>query len=157
MTDECRATANPVVDPYAIAVRRRLEEFHTGLSADLNALPSLPRATALGVLRYLLEVSCQAQHIGNINAGRRVFAMAPRQWLLATLPEVVDVLDLNDEWEFRRYVELTSFLDPQCAEHVVHQALTSERPDIREAARDMAGHCGEFAQNYRSSVGGPPW
>jgi hypothetical protein len=112
---------------------------------------------ALRTLRYLLEVSCQAQHIGNINVGRRVLYRAPREWLLATLAEAVDVLDLNDEWEFRRYVELLSFLDAARAEDAVQYGLRAKAADVRASAQDMVGNCAAFAKANRASVLEPPW
>lgn len=82
--------------PYAAHVRARLEKLSAGLSSDLASVASLAPTTALDVVQYLLGVSCQAQNVGNIITGRRVFVRLPREWLLPVLPRATACLDLND-------------------------------------------------------------
>jgi hypothetical protein len=122
----------------------------------LDRVPSMSREQVKQLLEYLLGLACKAQNEANIALGRRSLVRIPREWLLQNLPDTArDFLDLDDEWEFRRYVELCSFLDASFAEAVVEQGRSSRDAMVREAAED-SGRCDEFARTHAESVGRPP-
>jgi hypothetical protein len=47
-----------------------------------------------------------------------------------------ECLDLNDEWEFRRLLELYEMLDEQLLRRLVEHGSHSKNPEVREAAED---------------------
>jgi hypothetical protein len=85
-----------------------------------------------------LELACQCPHIGKITAGRHQVLSFPRTWVLEQIEQVaVEVLDLSDEWEYRRFLELALLIDVELMQRFVALGLNSIDPDIREAAEDF--------------------
>ena len=131
-----------MTDLYTEAYRRRMDAFGPGLWKRLDAVPTLPGNGATECLAYVLELACKAQNIANITLGRLALTQMPRSWLVEHLAVVTSsALDLDDNWEFRRYVEALAFVDPALAEMAVERGQASSNPDVRESARDMAGTC----------------
>lgn len=88
-------------------------------------------------LKSALQLACQAQNASRIVAGRTAVLALPRQWVLGHLEEAAfDCLDLSDDWEYRRLLELTDLLSPQLVQKFVLLGTESENEDIREAAND---------------------
>jgi hypothetical protein len=139
-------------DPYATGCRARLSQLAPGLADSLECLPDLEPAVGEAAVRHLLSIACQAQHSGNIMAGRRGLLRIPRVWLLERLRTYSDQLDLDDEWEFRRYVEATSLVSAGFAEDVVVLGRQSANEDVRDAAEALAGRCAELSVDLRRSV-----
>jgi hypothetical protein len=128
-------TETPPLHPYDVAYRRRMEAFAPGLWADLGRVPALPPETGRAVLAYLLELACQAQHIRNIELGRAALAGLPRRWLLARIEAAAaPLLRLQDEWEYRRLLELYERLDPGLWRRLVAWGRRSPVAAIRAAA-----------------------
>jgi hypothetical protein len=127
-----------VQDPHEVAFRRRLETFHEGLGDRVEMLPSLDWATAKEVLAYLLDLACRAQHVRNIELGRETLLALPRTWLLAHIEALAEpLISLNDEWEFRRLLEVYERLDKPLAQRLAERGLSTPSPDIREAGREF--------------------
>ena len=142
-----------MTDPYTDAYRRRMETFGPELWRRLDTLPTLPGDGGTKCLAYVLELACKAQNIANITLGRLALIQMPRAWLDEHLAVVASsALDLEDEWEFRRYVEALAFIDPALGEAAVERGQASSNPGVRESARDLAGTCASFAARYRDSL-----
>jgi hypothetical protein len=122
-----------------------MDAFHPGLWERLELVPTLANSGGLDVVDYLLELACQPQNTMNIDLGRRALVGLPREWLLSCIEERAAArLSLNEEWEYRRYLEACCFIDTQLAERVAALGLGSDAADVREAAREFAGTCAEF-------------
>jgi hypothetical protein len=144
-------------DSYDESYRKQMTLFMPQLWDHLDTVPSLPLDTALAIVKYLLSLSCQASHIRPIQLGRRSLLRIPRAWLLEHLVDAASTtLDLSDNWEYRRYLEICSLIDPVFAEKVVQQCLSSDNIDIREASDEFAGRCAEFAHKYADSYKDSP-
>ena len=140
-------------ESYGEAYRRRMNAFRPGLAEQLDQIPTLPEKDATAIVTYLLELACQPTHMGPITIGRRALVRIPREWLVPQLEAVAStVLNLDDDWEFRRYVELCCFVDPLFAERVALDGLASDNPHVREAAADAVGGSATFARQYAGSV-----
>jgi hypothetical protein len=102
--------------------RRRMNQFQEDLWRHLNRIPNLDPRVANAVLQYLLGLACQAQHIANIELGRVVLRRLPRDWVLRNIERCsTSALDLDDEWEFRRLLEVCEVLDGG----LVHRVATA--------------------------------
>jgi hypothetical protein len=90
------------------------------------------------LLRKALGRACQAQHIRNILAGRQQVLALPRAWVLECIERVAaEVLDLNDDWDYLRLLELAELLDAALVQRIVTLGLTSSNPEVREWAEDF--------------------
>lgn len=127
-----------VVSEFEVGHRAKLEALAPGLSGDIGRITALDPCAADRVLEYLLGLACQAQHMEPIRLGRVAIGAIPRDWLL---PRVMTVakrcLDLEDEWDVRRLLELCRELSDPLFVEVVSRALRSRNPDVVEAAREF--------------------
>jgi hypothetical protein len=82
-----------------------------------------------------LGCGCQAQNARSITLGRLVAVEIPREWFVARIEGVASrVLNLEDEWEYRRLLELYSGVDEGLLRRLIAHGLGSANADIREAA-----------------------
>jgi hypothetical protein len=89
-------------------------------------------------LRAALERACQAQNVANIIQGRRETLALPRETVLQNIERLAAVsLPLNDEWVFRRLLEIYELLDRGLLGRLVQTGLASGNAEIKEAAKDF--------------------
>ena len=89
-------------------------------------------------LREALGRACQAQNVSVVTQGRREILAMSRDQVLRDIEQVAaDSLPLDDEWEFRRLLEVYEQLDRRLLERLVETGLASKNSEIREAAEDF--------------------
>jgi hypothetical protein len=102
-----------IVDPYDAQLARKLESITPGLSQDLKRLPEFAESVAQAAIRELLSCACQATHDRVVSLGKHNLTLLPPPWLAARLPSLIQAqLNLNDDWEFRRLLELLHEISP---------------------------------------------
>ena len=90
------------------------------------------------LLKGSLELACQAQRIDNIEAGRQGILSLSRPWVLKHIEQVAEPLvQLNEEWEYRRLLEVYMSLDPNLVQQLVERALKNENREIQEVGQDF--------------------
>jgi hypothetical protein len=93
--------------PYIERYKHELDGVQENLWMHLETVPQLEEKEQQFVLSYFLELACQAQNILNIELGRASLVALPRNWLLEKIEEASKpLLDENDEWEYRRLLEV---------------------------------------------------
>jgi hypothetical protein len=102
-------------------------------------MPETAPAPTLAALRAAVECACQPQGITLIEQGRAAVLAMPRDWVRAHLAGVAEAaLDLSDEWEYRRLLELLDLLDDVVLlRRFVTPGLSSADKHIRQAAEDF--------------------
>jgi hypothetical protein len=74
----------------------------------------------------------------NIEMGRASISRIPYDWLNSELPQAVDEsLDLDDEWEYRRLLELLAESAPQLMQTYIDLGLRSSNTEIQDAAAEF--------------------
>jgi hypothetical protein len=117
----------------------RLEALSPGLSKSLVRLCGIRPGIAHRALGLLLEYACKAQNTGMILSARKAIAEIPSSWLELNLSQVAEeYLDIQDEWEFRRLLELLRFSCPNLLRHFLEVGRASSNPEVREAADDFS-------------------
>ena len=125
-------------DPRDAAFKAELDELSPNISADLGRITTRSEQNGEQILEAILLRGCQAQHTRNIVLGRLAAAEVPRDWLVARIERVAArVLNLEDEWEYRRFLELCGELDAGLLQRLVAHGLVSDNAEIREAAEDF--------------------
>ncbi len=128
---------------YSARHRARLEEFQSGLSDNIAIIVSMRKDQAGAVLAYLLELACQTQSVYNIMLGRNALAAIPHDWLLEQVEIAAEPLvRLDQEYEYRRLLELYELLDAQLLGRLVERGLRSGNTEVREAAEDFLDRAG---------------
>jgi len=121
---------------YARLFRRRLNSYADRLADDLGAVRSLPNATAHSVLQLLLAAACQAQGMEANDLGAWGIRSLPRQWVLQHIEQLVaKTLNLDDDYEFRRLLDVYRNLDDGLVNRLVDRGLASDEEDVRDVAR----------------------
>ena len=126
------------MSPYKERLRVRLDKVLTGIFDRLENIDSIDERKSREILIRLLQASCAVTHATAIVEGRKAFARLPVNWVTKHLPTIVDqALDLNDDWEFRRLLELLALSNPILLKVFVLKSLKSANPDIVEAGNDF--------------------
>lgn len=140
--------------PYSERFAQHLNQIHPDLATRLHELPSLDPSMGRHAVAKLLEFACQAQNIANIELGRAGLLAVPFDWLVAKLPPIArKTLDLSDEWELRRLLEVLCVLDRCLMLQFAEAALRNSDGDIREAAQEMI----RIAARRNKDAPGEPW
>lgn len=94
--------------------------------------------SSLESLRDAIRLACIPTSTHRIEAGRLNVLLMPRDFVAAHVLDIASgCLDPNDDWAFRRLLELLSMACPELVPLVVSQGITSLNPDIHEAAEDF--------------------
>lgn len=127
----------PFSGPCGESYRQRMDQFQQDLWRHLDWVPNLDSRTADALLEYLLGLACQAQNIANIELGRAVIRRLPRDWVLRNIERCsTSGLELDDEWEFRRLLEVCQGLDGDLVRRVAVRGLASADAYVREVAQE---------------------
>jgi hypothetical protein len=115
-----------------------LNTYQEDLWNHLDQVPNLSQELALEILHGFLELACQAQNGVNIEIGRSGIKAIPRKWILENIESEAEFLiNLQDEWEFRRLLEVYWELDLPLVRRLASVGLDSSNPEIREASEDF--------------------
>jgi hypothetical protein len=94
----------------------------------------------LAQLRASIHLACDSQSMRCIDAGRKEVLAMRRDWVLQNFESAArDAVDFNDEWHYRRLLELATQLgDHLLFRRLVFAGLGSENPEVVEAAQDSS-------------------
>ncbi len=88
-----------------------------------------------------LQLACEPTYVPTIIAARRAILSLPRDWVLEKIEiEAANLLDWDDDWLQRRFLELCSLLDRDLTIRAARKAATHQNPDIKEAGEDFLGN-----------------
>jgi hypothetical protein len=126
------------IDSYSQCYIEKMNSFYPNLWEHFDILPSFSEEKGNNIISYLLEIGCQATHIGNIRLGRESILSLPRDWVVERINDIAhQTLNLNDEWEFRRLLEIYELLDKNLFVSMCQFGKQCENLEIREAANDF--------------------
>ena len=127
------------VDPFKNNLVAILDEIAPGAFDQLEKLASLPIDIRSRIVDELVQRACTCQHVGNIYVSHNALLRIPSDLRASMLQDAVTrTLDLDDEWEYRRLVELLLEIAPQFVERYLEIGRSSNVADVREAAEDFA-------------------
>jgi hypothetical protein len=94
-------------------------------------MPELPD------LADALRLACQTSYVPKTRQGRKLVLAMPREWVLANIATVAEkTLDLSDDWDYARFLELLVLFDESLLKQFVASGLTSQNLAVREIAED---------------------
>lgn len=119
-------------------LRDRIEAILPGSYVDLERLDSMPDRQARLIVSTILSFACDAQNIMAITAGRYAFARLPPTWLSRNFMSVASTtIDFEDEWQYRRLLELLEGAGSREKSSCVAIGLASNDPEIVAAADEF--------------------
>ncbi|UNK17386.1 hypothetical protein MNQ98_23360 [Paenibacillus sp. N3/727] len=126
--------------PYEIQVTEDVNEICPESYDRMDKISEYPPETGLKLLVVLIEYACKGQNIGPITLAQSQIKKIPSSWLVSFFPEAArKSIDFEDEWEFRRLLELVHEAIPHLLKKYVEIGLASENEEVKEAAEDFAG------------------
>lgn len=115
-----------------------LDRIEPGLWAKLETVPALVPKAQNQVVTYFLELALRCQNNLNIELGRAGLLALPREWLvLRLLTDLEPFLLLEEEWEYRRLLEVVHQLDKNIFSTMIAHGLGSSNSEIRETALEI--------------------
>ena len=125
------------MDDYRVRHHQRLDAIHQGLVDNPAMIVALSNDIGAKVLRYLLALSCESQNVTNIELGRETVAALPGPWLVERIHALAEhQLDLANEWECRRLLELYAVLDNQLAAEFAASCASASDERIATVGND---------------------
>ena len=101
-------------------------------------LKSYTNDNKLKILILAIQWACQSQTYAAIEAGRKVFSYFEEDWLKEYfISASMNAIDINDEWEARRILELTKERIPSLTEEVLNYVKASENTEKDELVQDF--------------------
>jgi len=121
-------------DSYERWLRDKIEHILPGAWEDPGLVAKAPVDVGDRILERVLGL-CDAQNVRNHAVALEFSRRLPREWFLANVERVAeDVLDLDDEWHFRRFRELAQEIDAGLDERLAERGRRSTNPEVAEAA-----------------------
>jgi hypothetical protein len=125
-------------NPFMNALCQKIDRLHAGASERLDRIDELPSSASKMIVNILLQEACQSQHVGAITSARRVMRTLPPLWLSSVLHAAIEeTVDLDDEWEYRRLIELLKELKSGLLAYYLDYGLASGSSTIHDAATDL--------------------
>ena len=125
-------------DIFTSELNHKIDSLYPDASSHLDRIGEWPDSAGRMIVNTLLEQACESQNVGRILSARTALLSLPRDWLSRLLPGAIrDVVALDDEWEYRRLIELLKDLDRPLFEAYVDYGLAAGQGEIYEAASDL--------------------
>jgi len=104
----------------------------------INIIDIYPRDKSREVLGLLLDYACKGQTQAYINIARRLIMQIPHAWIKENfIPVASSIIDFNDDWEYRRMLEVTELLSQELLAWGVQIGQSSDDPEVKEASVDF--------------------
>lgn len=128
-----------VQDPYELRVQEKLNKIFPDIYEGIEGIVKLQEHIAFKVLTILVEYACIGQNTTPIVLARNKIKKIPSDWLVQHFPKVIQSsINVEDEWEYSRLMELIIETAPQLVQDYVELGLASINEEVREAAEDIA-------------------
>jgi len=122
---------------YAAWFKRDLDALDPDLASQLWRLESFPLATQRAAVEMFLSYACTPTNMYSIELGRAGLLETPPRVVRDHLAHAVrTTINLSDEWELRRLLEILCFVDVDMARGFASAAAVASDPEIAEAGED---------------------
>jgi hypothetical protein len=126
-------------DLYEMRLKNEMNQISTSVYNNGFKITKLESSAGLKILIVLIRYACQGQNIGPIMLARKQIKMIPQDWLHEYIPKAAnDCINFDDEWEYRRLLELIDEAVPSLLKWAVEQGGNSLNEETREASQDFA-------------------
>lgn len=130
--------------PYVKEFKSQHDAFHPGLWSCLERVPDLDANVGRALLNYLLSLACRCQNTLNIELGRAGLLALPKGWLLRHIEEAVGtLLRVDDEWEYRRLLEVCWKIDDELVRRFALDGIERANGEVREISDECLKELGD--------------
>lgn len=122
-------------------MNQELDSICPNVSSQLHRLGEFPDSVQRDVVTILLRQACESQNEGRIMLARRAVATIPPSCISRVIETAIHSgVDLSDDWEYLRLLEILREIKSDRLAHFVALGLKSEDLEIRQAAEDFKAH-----------------
>ncbi|WP_090671816.1 hypothetical protein [Paenibacillus tianmuensis] len=129
-----------IISPQELRFRNELNQILPNAYDRIDDIESFPESIGTEILAFFVGYACHPQNWPLIELARNKIKTIPSKWLLKHLPEVArTTICFEDDWEYRRLLELISEAAPILLNWGIEQGVNSTNEEVREAAEDFMG------------------
>lgn len=122
---------------YDLWLKEALNKIQPEIWKDLGQVTSLSEDKTKAITVLLIGMACGCQNVRNISLGRMGILEMPKEWVMNHIEEIAqENINFEEEWEYRRLVELYLRVDDNLAQRLIDMGLKSSTPEIVDAAKD---------------------
>ena len=130
---------NAAKSHFQIRIENQMDRIVPGISRNVGTIPELQADQGQAILSVLLGHACQGQNDAPIIIARNLIKQIPTAWLESNLSLAIsNCLQLDDEWEYRRLLELLNELSPKLLRKYADIGRKSKNAEVREAMLDFS-------------------
>ncbi len=127
-----------MIDKYELWLMEEIQNIDNFLYEDIKIIDKYPLEVAKKVLKVLIENACLGQNYAPIKLARKKIKEIDKYWLKQYFVEVASTcINYEDEWEYRRLLELVMLIVPECKEKILEFGANSENEEIREVIKEF--------------------
>ncbi len=105
---------------------------------SISEIMALSEKTATEVIGKLIFWACNPTNIMPITIARNCLEQFPVDWVSPKIKQTVfRYIDINDDWDYRRLLELCELISLDLLEWAIELNEKSTNPDIVEAVNDF--------------------
>ena len=105
---------------------------------SISEIMALSEKTAAEVIGKLIFWACNPTNIMPITIARNCLEKFPVDWVSPKIKQTVfRYIDINDDWDYRRLLELCELISLDLLEWAIELNEKSTNPDIVEAVNDF--------------------
>lgn len=113
-----------------------VNSYERDLWNNLERVPHLEPHVGQALLRGFLQLACQCQNISNILSGKQAILSLPCAWVLEHIEDLAEpLLELEDDYEWWRLLEVYDALDKELAKRLAMRAVNHPNHGIKEAGK----------------------
>lgn len=115
-----------------------IQSIHGFKYEDIKYLDKYPYLISRGVLKILIENACLGQNYAPIELARIKISDINAEWLKLNLLDVANsCIDFEDEWEYRRLVELIIDVIPELKNDILMIGANLGNKEVQEVVEDF--------------------
>jgi hypothetical protein len=117
-----------LVDPYELNIRKALDKILPGAYDNIEKIGGFPTEIRKNILEILIKYACESQNVTAIMLARDRIKKIPSSCLSCIFLEASDaVIDFQDEWEYRRLLELVKEAVPDLLTLFIDRGYSQRR------------------------------
>jgi len=117
-----------LVDPYELNIRKALDKILPGAYDNIEKIGGFPTEIRKNILEILIKYACESQNVTAIMLARDRIKKIPSSCLSCIFLEALDaVIDFQDEWEYRRLLELVKEAVPDLLTLFIDRGYSQRR------------------------------
>ncbi|MDB5344436.1 MAG: hypothetical protein JWP89_2813 [Schlesneria sp.] len=118
------------------SITKFINNVHPGAADHLEDVHELKKESVYAIFQEILRYATATSELALL-AGRRYFNLLSPDWVRENISDAVpQMIDMNDEWDYRRLLEALSPKYPDLVDQFAKLGTLSDNPEIVEAATD---------------------